>query len=50
MQDADGKEPGANNTLIDVWYVGANGGRDEDSDRYEGMFFLPIVLKKSTLK
>ena len=50
MQDADGKGAGGYETLIGVWYIGANGGRDDDSDRYEGMFFLPIVVKQSTLK
>jgi hypothetical protein len=46
MQDADGEGPGGTDTLIDVWYAGAFGNRDDDSDRNEGIF-LPVIVKKS---
>jgi hypothetical protein len=49
MQDADGKGAGGKDTLIDVWYVGARGDREDDVDVNEGIF-LPVVVKKSTLK
>jgi len=44
MLDADGKGAGGKETLIDVWYIGANSNRDDDPDRYEGSF-LPVILK-----
>jgi hypothetical protein len=46
MLDADGKGLGGTDTLIDVWYIGAFGNRDQDTDRNEGIF-LPVIVKKS---
>ncbi|GAB4526504.1 MAG: hypothetical protein Kow0063_00820 [Anaerolineae bacterium] len=41
MQDADGKA-GGTDTLMDIWYVGVNGNRDNDTDT--GVW-LPIIFK-----
>jgi hypothetical protein len=32
---------------INVWYVGANGNRDNDEDAGEGVFWLPLITKDS---
>jgi hypothetical protein len=42
MRDADGKSISGADTLMDVWYVGANGNRDKDPD---DDILMPIIYK-----
>jgi hypothetical protein len=38
---------GASPRNVEVWYVGANGNRENDSNVNEGFHFVPIIYKNS---